>query len=64
MVSKKLSSKEQRRLVDQHLDLNAQTGVSSRLFIGDDDFDEDTNIDSTNEQSTSSMGSDIKEVCF
>lgn len=55
----KLSNKEQRRLVDQHLDLNAQTGVSSRFFIGDDDFAETFD---TAEASTSSPRGE-KEVC-
>jgi hypothetical protein len=53
-----LSSKEQRRLVDQHLDMSAQTGISSRLFIGEEDFGADVD-----QAETSNGIMDPKEVC-
>lgn len=39
---KSISKKEQRKLIDTHLDLNVASGVSSKTFILDEEIDEST----------------------
>ncbi|CAD5211902.1 unnamed protein product [Bursaphelenchus xylophilus] len=55
----KLSKKEQRQLVDQHLDLNFRTGVSCGQFLADEDLGNDASNDSS---SSDEKKSDLKAV--
>ncbi|KAI6195415.1 HEAT and SNF2-related and DNA RNA helicase domain containing protein [Aphelenchoides besseyi] len=57
-LEKRLSSREQRRLVDQHLDFAVQAGVSSRSFLKDEDLGGEAN-GQNDEQSSGS--DDVKE---
>ncbi|CAD5206997.1 unnamed protein product [Bursaphelenchus okinawaensis] len=57
----KLSKKEQRQLVDQHLELNSRTGVSCGQFLADEDLGNEASLDSNGSQSEEKKN-DLKTV--
>lgn len=59
----KLSSQEQRRLIDQQLDLNVNAGITSRAFLADTELGDGPAEPIASTSKSSTTADEQKKVC-